>query len=95
MIIIKPDTQHPSYAKGLARWKRCRDVLEGEDAVHAAGTAYLSKLSGQDDNEYKAYVDRTPFYGATSRTVDGYVGMIFCKPLKADSEEASFALRGD
>lgn len=78
-MTLKPDTQHPSYAKGLARWKRCRDVLEGEDAVHAAGIEYLPKLSGQDDSEYKAYVDRTPFYGATSRTVDGYVGMIFRK----------------
>ena len=78
-MTLKPDTQHPSYDKGLARWKRCRDVLEGEDAVHAAGVEYLPKLSGQDDNEYKAYVDRTPFYGATSRTVDGYVGMIFRK----------------
>lgn len=78
-MTLKPDTQHPSYANGLARWTKCRDVLEGEDAIHAAGTAYLPKLSGQEDSEYKAYVGRTPFYGATARTVDGYVGMIFRK----------------
>lgn len=89
-MTIKPDTQHSSYDKGLSRWKKCRDVLEGEDAVHAAGAAYLPKLSGQTDDEYKAYVGRTPFYGATARTVDGYVGMIFRKEpdLKASGIDA-------
>lgn len=76
---IKPDTQHSEYSAALNRWQRCRDVIDGEDAVHAAGERYLPKLSGQDSGEYKAYVMRTPFYNATARTIDGLVGMIFRK----------------
>jgi hypothetical protein len=73
------DTAHLDYATYAPRWKRCRDAIAGQDAVHEAKTAYLPKLTGQSDDEYKAYVARASFYNATGRTLDGMTGLIFRK----------------
>jgi hypothetical protein len=74
------NTQHPDYAKMINRWRRCRDVADGQDAVHAAGRAYLPQLVDQTQQDYDAYVKRALFYNATWRTIAGLVGMIFRKP---------------
>ena len=73
------DTEHPDYVKRKVQWEKLRDCCEGQEQIHAAGTKYLPKLSGQKDSEYKAYVNRALFYGATARTVDGLTGMVFKK----------------
>ena len=77
--MIKPDTTHSEYAAAQARWMACRDVIDGEDAVHKGGDRYLPKLTDQTTSDYKAYVMRAPFYNATSRTIDGLVGLLFRK----------------
>lgn len=71
------DTQHPDFLTMAPKWKRCRDVYSGQDAVHAAAEAYLPKLKDQSADDYKAYVSRATFYNATCRTITGLVGMIF------------------
>lgn len=73
------NSEHPDYSTMLKKWQRCRDVCDGEDAVHKAGEKYLPKLMEQSQQEYAAYVMRTPFYNASWRTVAGLVGMIFRK----------------
>lgn len=75
----KPDYQHPHYKRMLPIWQRCRDVVAGQDAVHARGQTYLPMLTDQDAREYEAYKLRTPFYPATGRTLAGLVGMVFRK----------------
>lgn len=70
------NSTHPQYDKRAGQWKRCRDVYEGTDAVKNAGEAYLPKLSGQKDEEYKAYQKRAQFFEATTRTIEGYVGAV-------------------
>jgi hypothetical protein len=76
---MKPNTKHEEYEKHYPEWELMEDVLQGEDAVHKEGEKYLPRLTGQDNNEYSAYVMRAPFYNATARTVDGLIGMIFRK----------------
>lgn len=76
---MKPNTKHKDYEKHYPEWELMEDVLEGEEEVHEEGQKYLPRLTGQTDQEYSAYVMRAPFYNATSRTVDGLVGMIFRK----------------
>uniref|UniRef100_A0A6M3LGY1 DUF4055 domain-containing protein n=1 Tax=viral metagenome TaxID=1070528 RepID=A0A6M3LGY1_9ZZZZ len=71
------NTRHAEYDARAAQWERCRDVLAGSDAVKAAGTRYLPRLSGQDDPEYAAYQLRADWYGATDRTLTGLAGAIF------------------
>ncbi len=74
---MKIDVTHPEITP--LRWQRCRDASDGQDAIHAGSTLYLPKLTGQKDQEYKAYRDRTPFFNATARTIDGLVGMVYRK----------------
>jgi len=77
--MAKPDILHTDYAEHSGQWSKCRDVIEGEDAIHAGGEKYLSALTGQSTKEYRSYVMRTPFFNATGRTIDGLVGMVFRK----------------
>jgi hypothetical protein len=72
-------TQHPSYTKLAPVWKKCRDAAEGERAIHAGGEAYLPKLKEETLDDYKARLDRTPFFGAYWRTISGLKGMLFRK----------------
>ena len=68
---------HPDYDASAAEWARARDVLSGEDAVKAAGTKYLPRLDSQSDEEYAAYKARASFFGATARTLEEYLDLIF------------------
>lgn len=74
--------ERTDYANMLVKWQRCNDVCDGQDAVHAAGSAYLPHLKDQSEPEYEAYRDRTPFYNASWRTIVGLQGMLFRKPPK-------------
>lgn len=74
------NSQHPDYRRMIDRWIRCRDVADGQDAVHTAGEKYLPMLIDQTPTEYKAYKERGVFYNATWRTIAGLVGMVFRKP---------------
>lgn len=56
--------------------KKCHDAREGQHAIHAGKTAYLPRPSGYSDQAYQALIDRTPFYGAYSRTIDAFIGMV-------------------
>lgn len=73
-------TLNENYTKFAAKWKRCRDVTTGQDAVYEAGTAYLPMLTDETPEEYRARQNRTPFFNASWRTVAGFVGMVFRKP---------------
>ena len=82
------DSKHPEYISHSCQWSRCRDAVDGTDAVKAAGDKYLPRLSGQDANEYVAYVERAMFYGAASRTVLGLSGAVMSKPPKVTWPES-------
>lgn len=71
------DALHPDYTAHQAEWSRARDVLAGEDAVKAAGEKYLPRLDSQTDDEYAAYKARASFFGATARTLEEYLDLVF------------------
>ncbi len=71
------NSTHPKYDASAAAWSRARDVLSAEDAVKAAGERYLPRLDLQGDEEYVAYKARACFFGATSRTVEEYLELVF------------------
>lgn len=74
------NSTHAEYEANAAEWSRARDVLSGEDAVKAAGERYLPRLDSQSDDEYFAYRNRAAFFNATSRTAEGYSGLVFRRP---------------
>lgn len=61
-------------------WKKCRDVLAGEEAVKDAATLYLPKMARMTDSEYENYKTRALYYGASHRTLQGLLGAILRKP---------------
>lgn len=72
-------TTHRDYERFAPKWKRCRDAVAGQDAMHSAGEAYLPKLKAEDAKEYAARVKRSDFFNGTWRTIDGLGGMAFRK----------------
>lgn len=80
----KVDTQHKDFAKFLPKWQRCRDVSDGQDAVHAKGELYLPRLKEQEPADYDAYRKRAGLFNATWRTLGGLLGMMFRKPPAKD-----------
>ena len=71
------NSTHSDYDANLATWLRARDVIAGEDAVKLGGIKYLPRLDSQSDNEYLGYKSRACFFNATSRTCDGFLGLLF------------------
>ena len=86
------NSTHPEYDENLVAWSRARDVISGEDAVKSAGIRYLPRLDSQTDEEYAAYKERASFFNATSRTAEGYVGLIFRRPPFLKIPDARSAL---
>lgn len=82
-----PNTKSRFYRDMEDKWDKISTVIEGEEAIKAAGPTYLPKLTGQNPEQYKAYLARGSFFNATSRTVDGLTGAIVRKEpvLKTDS----------
>lgn len=74
--------QSPSkfYSKYFPKWKKCRDVIEGEDSVKRFRELYLPRPSGMDNDDYKSYLMRAQFFNASGRTLDGLCGMLNRKP---------------
>jgi hypothetical protein len=71
---------HPDYDRFAPKWKRARDCVAGQDAIHKAGVDYLPKLRDETDPEYKARIKRSDFFNGTWRTIAGLGGMAFRKP---------------
>lgn len=79
MIPLNITTPHPLYNENKPIWDKCRDAIGGDEDIKKAGAKYLPKLNGQTNKEYENYLNRAQWFGATSRTVDSYLGMIFRK----------------
>lgn len=74
------DSLHAEYQASAAKWKRCRDAIEGQAAVHKMGEVYLPRLTDQPQLAYEAYLKRAVYFNASGRTLDGLSGMVFRKP---------------
>lgn len=75
---------HKEYDRLSKKWQRCRDVIAGQDAMHAAGTRHLAKLKDESDDDYRARVSRSDFFNATWRTIDALSAMVMRKDPTVD-----------
>lgn len=73
-------TQHPDYIRMAPLWKKCRDVIAGQEAMHKARTDYLPKLKEESDDDYRARLSRSDFFNGSWITLRAFSGMIFRKP---------------
>jgi hypothetical protein len=81
-------TTHKDYDAFAPKWKRVRDCIAGQDAMHAAAELYLPRLKNEADDAYRARVLRSDFFNGTWRTIDAMVGMAFRKPPTVDVPKA-------
>ena len=71
--------KHPVYLGMEDTWRKCRDAYEGAEAIKKGGERYLARLNEQSNDDYDKYKDRSQWYGATRRTGEAYLGMLFRK----------------
>lgn len=80
-----------TISRELAHWKRVRDTIEGARAIRRGGRRYLRyEFIGQTDAAYKLYQDRVGWFPATSRTLDGYMGLVFRRRPVLDCTDKGF-----
>ena len=72
-------TTNPDYDRLAPKWKRCSDVVDGQDALHKTGEGYLPRLKDEEDGDYTSRLKRSDFFNATWRTIAGLSGMAFRK----------------
>jgi len=71
------EERHDDWRANEELWTRSRDASAGQNAIKKKRETYLPRLGGQDATDYDAFLNRAHFFGATGRTVDGLIGMIF------------------
>jgi len=76
------DYQRPEIAKHSLDWDKVYDVVSGERVVKSKKETYLPKpnpTDGSPENttRYNQYVERSVFFNATGRTLEGLVGIAF------------------
>jgi len=84
-------TTHPEYTKRFKQWKVMRDVMEGDDAIKAAGEDYLPRPSTAHEcfdkyemMQYESFKNRSIFTNYTAQIRDCLHGMIESRPAKID-----------
>ncbi|RLA40218.1 MAG: hypothetical protein DRR06_17765, partial [Gammaproteobacteria bacterium] len=82
--------QHDQYMARAPQWKRGRDVIEGQDAVHSGKEVYLPRLDGQNDKQYDSYRHRARFFNASDRTVRGMIGLVTRKETRVEPDDTEY-----
>lgn len=88
-----PSWVHPEYNYWHGEWLMLRDAAAGEKDIKSRRTAYLPQLSGMDDEEYDAYLDRATYYNFTGRTISALVGTLFKRRVVVDGLNAKLTER--
>lgn len=73
------DVKSAAYVRMEARWQRCRDLMEGTDAIRRNASVYLPQLEGETDVAYEARVQLGAVFNGFERTVLASVGMLGVK----------------
>jgi hypothetical protein len=85
---VAVDRKHPDYLSLAPLQQKARDVIAGEEAVHAGRELYLPRPPGQDNADYDIYLARAGFLNGTRQTVKTFSGMIFRNDPIIDASDA-------
>lgn len=77
-----PSTRSHCSERQMAAVEMVRDLWGGTETVRAKGTTYLPKAPGEDPANYQDRLNRSVFFNAFRRTVEGLVGFMFAKDPK-------------
>jgi hypothetical protein len=87
-------TTHAEYDAFAPKWKRTRDCISGQDAMHAAGDGLSPQAQGRERRhrlqgaQDAARLKLSDFFNGTYRTIDALGGMAFRKPPSVDVPKA-------
>lgn len=76
-----PETTSSSYNHQLAGWAKVQTVLDGTDAMRAAGQTYLPMHAKESAKLYQERLSRCTLLNRTRQTLGSWVGRPFSKPL--------------
>lgn len=68
---------HPDYSYWSPHWEMIRDAEIGEIEVKRKNKKYLPQQAGQDDGQYRGFLQRAVFYNMTSKTLNSLYGTVF------------------
>ena len=80
-----PDYVRPEVQALAGARTRSRILIDGTDAVHAAGEAILPKWPGETDEFYDVRSTLTELFDAYGRTIEASVGMLFGSDPKIEN----------
>jgi hypothetical protein len=70
------DTPHEAYTRMQKRWQKCRDLMEGTEAIRRNAAEYLPMLEGESEDAWEARVLLGALFNGFERTVLASVGML-------------------
>ena len=59
------DTHHEDYIEYKDQWALCRDLSEGQCAIHKAGEKYLPRL--KDETDHANFITKDTFNSVVTR----------------------------
>lgn len=74
-----PSVPHPAYSRMNGRWKKCRDLMIGTDAIHNE-PSYVPQYERESQKMYDARRTIAAVYDGFKRTVLACSGMLLQKP---------------
>lgn len=75
------DAPHPGmlsdiYLRMRERWQKCRDLMEGTEAIRRGRDTYLPRFESESDESYDARLQLAALFNGYERTVLASVGML-------------------
>lgn len=77
-----PNTPSAAYQKMLPRWTTINTVLEGTEALRAAGETFLPRHVAEEDNRYSDRLRTSVLRNMTEDTLDSLCGKPFSEPIR-------------
>ena len=85
----RPDTLSPLAQRQVHALAIVRDMWDGTETVRAQGRSYLPQAPGEKDAPYNERLNKSVFFNAFRRTVEGLAGLVFRKdPVLGDDVPA-------
>ena len=76
-----PATTSLAYDAMVSHWQKVQTVLDGTEAMRAAGQAYLPMHANEENEAYDERLARSTLFNVTELTLDSWVGRPFSDPI--------------
>lgn len=85
-ILLGPASTSNEYDAMRPKWDMIQTLLDGTDAMRAAGQTYLPQHIAESDKAYAARLETSTLLNVTSITLDAWVGKPFSEPIEVSED---------